>query len=156
MMHLCLARYRGGVVAVCGWSPSGSALDAAAAAELVAEAAFEIHEAAEAEQPLDVLLAVEGAEHAGEVVSRCDLRAQASAERLAVGAAAEVEPAFARCRNLGCAELSLRALVQLRLRGLQLTMGFEEGDEAALASERFAQARADMLDEATQIGSVGC
>jgi hypothetical protein len=35
-------------------------------------------------------------------------------------------------------------------------MGFEEGDEAALASERFAQARADMLDEATQIGSVGC
>jgi hypothetical protein len=44
----------------------GSALEGAA--ELAAELAIEVHEAAESEEPLDVLVALEGSEHAGEVV----------------------------------------------------------------------------------------
>ena len=68
----------------------GSDLDAAAVAELVAEAALQVHEAAEAEESFGVVFAVEGAEHAGEVVGGGDLGAEPAAERFAVGAAAEV------------------------------------------------------------------
>ena len=54
------------------------------------EAVLEVHQAAEAEQSLDVLVAAEGTEHAGEVVGGGDLGAEAAAERLTIGAAAEV------------------------------------------------------------------
>jgi integrase len=78
----------------------GSDLDFGAAAELVAEAALQVHETAEAEQSLDVLLAAEGAEHAAEVVGGGDLGTEASAERLAPRAAAKVVVA-ARASWLG-------------------------------------------------------
>src|SRR5712691_4302825 len=78
----------GSVVAVRESSSSWSALDAVA--ELAAEAAFKVHEAAEAEESFGVVLAVEGAEHAGEVIGGGDLRAEAVAERLAIGATAKV------------------------------------------------------------------
>jgi integrase/recombinase XerC len=61
-----------------------------AATELAVEAALEVHQAAEAEESFDVLIAVEGAEHAGEIVGGGDLRAEAAAERLAVGTAPQV------------------------------------------------------------------
>jgi hypothetical protein len=67
-----------------------SAFDGAAAAELTAESALELHHAAEAEQGGDLVLAFERAEHAGEVARGGDLRACAAAERLATGVAAEV------------------------------------------------------------------
>jgi excisionase family DNA binding protein len=75
-----------------------SDLDPAAASELVAEAVLQVHEAAEAEESLDVLVAIEGAEHAREVVGGGDLRAEASAERLARGTAAEIVVAARPCR----------------------------------------------------------
>src|SRR5262249_4137176 len=67
-----------------------SDLDAEVALQLMAEAVLQVHQPAEAEQSFDVLVAVECAEHAGEVVGRGNLRAEAAAERFAVGAAAEV------------------------------------------------------------------
>ena len=76
-----------------------SALDAAAATEVAAEAAFEIPEATEAEESVDVLVAVEGAEHSGEVVGRSDLGAEAAAEWLAAGATAEI--VVAACAGRG-------------------------------------------------------
>ncbi len=44
-----------------------SALDASVAAKLAAELVLKVHEAADAEESFDVLVAAEGAEHAGEV-----------------------------------------------------------------------------------------
>src|SRR4051812_12284808 len=69
----------------------GSALDAAA--KLTAESVFEGHEASDAEEAFEVLLAVEGADHAGEVVGGGDGGSQPAAEGFARGAAAEVVPA---------------------------------------------------------------
>src|SRR4051794_16838734 len=88
-MHLRLACYR--VSSCCTRRVTvGSEFDAAAAAEFAAEAAFEVHEAAEAEKSFGVLLAVEGAEHAGEIIGGGDLGAKAVAERFALGVSAEV------------------------------------------------------------------
>jgi hypothetical protein len=61
-----------------------SALDDAAADEL----AVELDHAAETEEGGDLVLAFEGAEHAGEVAGRGDLGAYAAAERLAARGAA--------------------------------------------------------------------
>ncbi len=61
---------------------------------------LEVHEAAEAEEPFAVLLAVESSEHAGEIVCRSDAGAEAPAERLALRTAAEVVPT-ARARRRG-------------------------------------------------------
>src|SRR6266508_6127976 len=84
-------------VAVCG-SPrrrgeTASAFDAAG--ESAAEFAVELDRAAEAKQGWDLLLAFEGAEHAGEVAGGSDLRAYAAAERLAACLATEVVVAVA-------------------------------------------------------------
>ena len=67
-------------------------LDVDAPVELEAalgdELSLELDQAAEAEQSLDVLFAIERAEHAGEVVRRGDLGAEAAAKWLALCAAA--------------------------------------------------------------------
>jgi hypothetical protein len=98
MMHLRLACYRGEELLYVRGHRTVSALDTAA--ELTAELALEVHEAAEAEESVDVLVAVEGAEHAGEVVGGGDPGAEAVSERFAGGAAAQVVPA---ARAAACA-----------------------------------------------------
>ena len=75
-MHLCLACYPGEWLLYAG-GHGGSDLDPEVALEVAVEAVLQVHEAAEAEQSVDVLLAVEGAEHAGEVVGGSDLSSTA-------------------------------------------------------------------------------
>jgi hypothetical protein len=55
-----------------------------------AEIALELDQAAEAEEGLDLVLAAESAEHAGEVSWRGDLRAEAAAKGLSACVPAEV------------------------------------------------------------------
>ena len=49
----------------------------------MAQAVLQVHQTAEAEESVQVLLAVEGAEHAGEIVGRGDLGAKAAADWIA-------------------------------------------------------------------------
>ena len=74
--------------------------EAEAESAAAAEFAVELDQAAEAEQCGDVVLALECAEHAGEVAGGGDLRAKALAEGLAACVAAEVVVA-ARADRLG-------------------------------------------------------
>lgn len=81
----------------------GPSLDVDAPVELEAalgdELSLELDQAAEAEQSLDVLVAIARAEHAGEVVSRGDLGPEAAAKWLALCASAQVV-VTARTRRL--------------------------------------------------------
>ncbi len=71
-----------------------SAFEDVAAGEL----AVELDQTAEAEKGFDLVVSVECAEHAGEVVGLGDLGTEAPPERLAVRAAAEVVVAASPCR----------------------------------------------------------
>jgi hypothetical protein len=70
-----------------GWR---SALEAEAAATASDAGALELDQAADSAEGFLVAFAVEGGEHAGVVSERCDGWADAAAERLMAGAAAEI------------------------------------------------------------------
>src|SRR3982751_5366776 len=86
MVHLCVAGYVRGELLSARWvkPTTGSEFEATAAAVL------ELDQSAHRSERREVLFAVERGEHAGVVVERGDGWAEAVAERLALGAAAEV------------------------------------------------------------------